>query len=361
MKKIIGMLMICSGLLIQAEASDMVTQARDNLMNDAYAHLGARVLHYAADVKIADCIDAQGSTLTEVHQQLQKHIPVIEKDRLERILHVLQNHNIISYEEDKYLLTEKGYYLRSDHPESIRAAIAKEYDSERWAALGHLHLSVNGGNAFKETHQGCSFYDYLQQNPQANTRFNQGMSNYSELEHRLIPTAYSFAQFNAIVDIGGGKGELLQHLHKLYPQKQLTLIELDSVVQGLSSVTFQAVAGNFFEPIQEVTGNAAILKRVLHNWSDEDAVKILQNVSSVIGQQGKLVIIEKTQTTAFKGRNLDDADIIMLTLGGNAQSRTSGHIEKLLQQAGYKLEQVFPVEGCDLQIFEATKKPQIIN
>lgn len=355
MKKLFNTILMCGALLTRVEASDAISQARDSLMNDAYAHLGARVLQYAAEVKIADCISEEGSLLTGIHEQLLSYEPEIKKDRLERILHVLQNHNIIRREGESYFLTEKGCYLRSGHPESIRAAIAKEYDSERWMALGHLHLSVNGGSAFQETHKGTTFYGYLQQTPEANTRFNQGMSNYSELEHRLIPTAYSFSKFDTIVDIGGGKGELLQQLHKLYPQKQLTLVELQSVVQELASSSFQAVAGDFFKPIKDATGDAVILKRVLHNWSDEDAVKILQNVSQAINPEGKLLIIEKTRKTDFIGRNLDDTDIIMLALSGGAQSRTQNHIEKLLQQAGYKLEQVFPVEGCDLKVFEAIK------
>lgn len=56
------------------------------------------------------------------------------------------------------------------------------------------------------------------------------MSNYSDLEHQLISTAYPFADCRTIVDIGGGKGELLKQLHQQYPHKELILIELASVI-----------------------------------------------------------------------------------------------------------------------------------
>lgn len=182
MKKILSTI-IGATMITQAEASQAMSQVKESLMNDAYDHLGARALHYTAEVKLADCIDPKGSTLPEICEQLQEFAPGAKEDCLERILHVLQNHSLIMREGNKYYLTEKGGYLCSDHPGSVRASIAKEYDFERWKALGHIYLSVNGGNAFRDTHEGLTFYEYLQANPQANTLFNQGMSNYSQLEH----------------------------------------------------------------------------------------------------------------------------------------------------------------------------------
>lgn len=67
--------------------------------------------------------------------------------------------------------------------------------------------------------------------------------------------------------------------------------------------------------------------------------------------------MKKTQGSSFKGRNIDDRDMILLALGGQAQSRTPSQIERLISQAGYKLGQIAPVEGCDLHIFEAIKEP----
>lgn len=63
-------------------------------------------------------------------------------DSLKRIFYVLENHHLVTFKENKYYITEKGHYLRSDHVQSLRAAIAKEYDVKRWDALGYLHLSL---------------------------------------------------------------------------------------------------------------------------------------------------------------------------------------------------------------------------
>jgi precorrin isomerase len=45
-------------------------KAQNDLMNDAYSHLKARVVHYVADVKLADYISVAGSSLQEIHQQI---------------------------------------------------------------------------------------------------------------------------------------------------------------------------------------------------------------------------------------------------------------------------------------------------
>ena len=271
-------------------------------------------------------------------------------------MHVLQNHHIVEFKEGKYFLKEKGKYLRSNHPQSIRAAIAKEYDSERWDALGHLHISINGNSSFKYRHEGKSFYEYLQENPAANIKFNEGMSNYSNLEHQLIPAVYSFNDFKTIVDIGGGNGELLQQLHQIYPQKELVLVELDSVVKGIKTNVFTTVAGDFFKPFEGVKGNAVILKRVLHNWSNEHAISILKNVKNTLASKSKLLIIEKIRNSHFNGNSMDDADMLMLTINSEAQTRSYKQIQDLIIAAGYLPGASDPVAGCDLEIFEAYKE-----
>lgn len=329
-------------------------EARDDLMNDAYSHLKARVIHYAADAKIADYISTTGNSLQEIYHQLVKFSRDINLDALERLLHVLQNHHIIAFIDGKYYLKEKGKYLQSKHPQSIRAAIAKEYDTERWDALGHLHISINGGSSFRHRHQGKSFYEYLHENPSANLRFNEGMSNYSDLEHQLIPLTYNFSDFKTIVDVGGGNGELLQQLHQIYPQKKLVLVELASVVEGIKSTVFTSVTGDFFKPFNDVKGDGIILKRVLHNWSNEESLCILKNIKNVLMPKGKLLIIEKIRNSHFNGNSMNDADMLMLAMDSKARTRTYQQIQDLIKTAGYQLGASYPIAGCDLEIFEAS-------
>jgi hypothetical protein len=172
----------------------------------------------------------------------------------------------------------------------------------------------------------------------------------------LIPAAYSFNDFKTIVDIGGGNGELLQQLYQIYPQKELVLVELDSVVKGIKTNDFTTVTGDFFKPLEGVKGNAVILKRVLHNWSNEHAISILKNVKNALASKGKLLIIEKIRNSRFDGKSMDDADMLMLTINSEAQTRTHQQIQDLIMTAGYKLESSYPVVGCDLEIFEAYKE-----
>jgi O-methyltransferase domain len=98
-----------------------------------------------------------------------------------------------------------------------------------------------------------------------------------------IVAAYDFLKFEQIVDVGGGQGALLHEILSAYPNLRGVLIDLPSVVTGASVLRSGAIAGrcevvggDFFQAVPE-GADAYLMRVVIHDWNDEDALRILRN------------------------------------------------------------------------------------
>lgn len=108
---------------------------------------------------------------------------------------------------------------------------------------------------------------------------------------------------------------------------------------------------DFFAAVPE-GGDAYILKWVIHDWNDKDAIKILQSCRRAIPSDGKLLLIEhvlKPTNEPDPGRLLD-VGIIALAKG---RERTEQEFREILRAAGFSLQRVLSTAGL-LSILESS-------
>ena len=85
-----------------------------------------------------------------------------------------------------------------------------------------------------------------------------------------------------IVDIGGGTGAIMTQFLKHFRSASGTIMDLEFVkekaLQKLKENSLlercEFVSGDFFKPFS-ISGDIFVLSRVLHDWNDEDSIKIL--------------------------------------------------------------------------------------
>ena len=53
------------------------------------------------------------------------------------------------------------------------------------------------------------FFEYLTEHSEAGAWFDRGLANFAAPENAAIVGAYDFADFERVVDVGGGQGGLL--------------------------------------------------------------------------------------------------------------------------------------------------------
>ncbi len=328
---------------------------RAEILNTTYAHISARALHLAAYYKIFDLIDEKGTYAQELAEKLK-----FNDANLEGLLMVLANHGILEKSSDgKYSLNEKSKMLVSTASGSLQPAVAKEYDNRRWSSIGRLDIAVvEGGNPF-ETLYNETFYDYLDNNKAAADLFNKGMTNFSGKENKEIPSLYDFGKFKTICDVGGSDGSLISEILTKYQTVNGSVLDLKSAIRESSILKnnkfgnrLSGIEGDFFKSIP--SSDAIILKRVIHNWSNEDCIRILKNCVSAINDTnlGRIFIIEKVMPTIPDGSLLIDTSLGGIALGGSHE-RTISEFNKLAQSAGLELEKNLDTKtGISVLVFK---------
>ena len=115
---------------------------------------------------------------------------------------------------------------------------------------------------------------------------------------------------------------------------------------------------DFFEPQPVKNARAYYLRSVMHDWSDEYALKILANVYEAMGPESVLLVNE---TVMSDGPNISlweaKLDFTMMTAFGSLE-RTRRQWVQLLEQAGFEVTVWTPkemVQGTG-ELYEAKRK-----
>ncbi|RWS21187.1 hypothetical protein B4U80_11911 [Leptotrombidium deliense] len=230
--------------------------------------------------------------------------------------------------------------------------------SER--VISKLDHTLRTGEVAFDNYYGISYFDFLRKNEKVGKIFDKSMSEMAIACHYdLLVTEYDYSPFNHIVDIGGGNGHFLISILEKTPNAKGTLFDVESCIEAArmkissSSVSDRCttVAGSFFDVIP-ANADCYILQRILHDWDDENALKILLNVKKQMKVGSKLLFIE--EVICNQGSNVNKLyDIIMLAYFGG-KTRTMEEIKQLFSKANLKLERSKEIKQCDMFIMQFT-------
>ena len=91
---------------------------------------------------------------------------------------------------------------------------------------------------------------------------------------------------------------------------------------------------------------------VLHDWSDDDAARILTAVRRAAAPGARLIVVEVLVPDSAGPDHSKVLDIMMLAVTGGRE-RTRDQYEKLLAETGFELQRVVPTRSSYF-IVEAT-------
>ena len=118
---------------------------------------------------------------------------------------------------------------------------------------------------------------------------------------------------------------------------------------ALAAIT--AVTGDFFESVP-ASGDAYLLRHVLHDFGDKECLRILANVREAMLPHARILIIEAplpVDDSPGPGRWLD---LHMMLLSGGRE-RTTEEYSILLGKAGLRLDRIVPTRHPAIAILEA--------
>ena len=310
-----------------------------------------QLIYVAAKLGIADLLQDGPRTGAELADAV-----AAEREPLSRVLKGLAAVGVLAEDRgDRFALTDVGRALRQ-----LRDMALVRGEVYYRAAAGLLDSVRHGDVAFDRVY-GEAFFDHLARHPDLEDAFQGSMAGRSAQEAAAVLAVYDFTGIRTLVDVGGGQGVLLAAILQAHPDLEGILMDRDSVVAGAPSLLQRAdvservrcVSGDFFEEVPS-GADAYVLSRVLHDWSDADAQRILHTCRRALPRHGRLVIIDAIlPERAAEGPFAIGMDLHMLLLFG-ARERTRAQFHALLRQAGFAVRRVIPTASpAGLAVVEA--------
>ncbi|RYY18467.1 MAG: methyltransferase domain-containing protein, partial [Chitinophagaceae bacterium] len=311
-----------------------------------------KAIHVAAKLNIADIIGSEGPlAAADIANRAGAN-----EESVSRLLRALASAGIFKVNETgKYLLTPLAETLREDNPESIKA-MALVLGDMLYKAYDELLFSVKTGEGGFTRALGVPVFQYLANNHETGKLFDRMMTDIHGGETQPMVDAYDFSGFGTVVDIGGGNGEVISAILKRHEAVKGILFDLPEVIDrarnNIAAHGFgdrcQLVTGNFFNTIVK-EGDAYIMRHILHDWSDEDAIAILSNCRKAMNVGGKVLVVEAVIQQGNEPSPFKLLDLTMLLIGG--KERTESQFGNIFSKAGLKLNRIVPFQH-DLSVVE---------
>ncbi|KAG2265273.1 hypothetical protein Bca52824_072352 [Brassica carinata] len=235
---------------------------------------------------------------------------------LDRMLRLLASYSMVKCSKVSSVKGERVYraepicrfFLKDNIQDigSLASQVIINFDSvffNTWVQLKDVVLE--GGDAFGRAHGGMKLFDYMGTDERFSKLFNQ--------------TGFTIAVVKNALD--GINFDLTCAL-----------------AQAPSYPGVKHVAGDMFVDVP--TGDTMILKRILHDWTDEDCVKILKNCWTSLPNNGKIVVTELVTPDDAENGDINaniafDMDMLMFTQCSGEIERSRAVFKALAAAAGF--------------------------
>lgn len=311
----------------------------------------------AAELGLADLLTPGSRTADDLARATG-----CERTSVHRLLRALASIGVCTEQEDgSFALAPMGFLLRADAQPSVRSW-AIWWGKYQWPEWGNLRHSVQTGESARALLNGRNSYDFVAADPQAAEVFNRAMSELTHLAATEVARGYDFSAATRVVDIGGGRGELLTTILSAYPALRGTLFELPHAMAAAAALIGTAgvaqrctlLTGDFFDSVPG-GGDVYILKSVIHNWDDQRSAIILDNCRRSMTGNARLVLVERIMPARMTGIATDRAvtrsDLNML-VGIGGRERTESEFISLLSSSGFKAARIIRI-GFEFSLIEA--------
>ncbi|PIA35066.1 hypothetical protein AQUCO_03600017v1 [Aquilegia coerulea] len=193
-----------------------------------------------------------------------------------------------------------------------------------------------------EAAHGTSLWNYCAQHPEFNKVFNDAMACDAKFVMSVIVKECKtiFEGSQSLLDVGGGTGTVARAISAAFPSMRCTVFDLPHVVSNLKgSENIEFVAGDMFKTIP--SGDIILLKWIMHDWSDEECLKILKKCREAIPSKdkgGKVIIIDiviQRENGKYESTESQLCFDILMMVCLTGKERTEIEWEKLFLEAGF--------------------------
>jgi O-methyltransferase. len=321
----------------------------------------SQILYAGVKLGVFDCVTSVPKNASDIAKEL-----ILDYTLAYRLLRALGSLGLLREGVNHdFSITAQGEFLRKDHPQTLRGIALLEEGHEHYAVWKHLPDMIKDGkqNAFLREY-GQKIFEFSNSNPSYREVFDEAMSSYSSIQTTWVSEAldgYDFSNVNYVCDVGGGQGHLLCSLLVKYPHLKGTVLELDSTIKNKEHLWANKmgvedkctyIVGDMFNEVP--TADVYIMKMILHDWSDDECIKILSNMYSASPKDGTVLIAEHLVPGPEKPHFSKLFDIHMMC-AASGKERTAEEYAELLTRAGWKHSNTFPSRSGLMGVVEGNK------
>ncbi|KAF2014420.1 putative O-methyltransferase [Aaosphaeria arxii CBS 175.79] len=354
---------------LSSEALDLLSEARLELepsqmvLADHFmGYMSTKALCAAVDLNLPDIMRA-GPVLFDNLCEAANARP----DRLRQIMRTLVNNGVFSYDptKDLYQNNRASQLLLSDHWTQWRNWVDlygnEFYDMSRGIPLSCRKDAVRAPAQINFDTDKNMFVYFTEQGWMP--KFFKTLSGGAIAMAPGILQDYPWDEVSdgTILDLGGGSGGLIALLLRGLPTLKGGVFDLAKGIEQ-ARINFHGEAGEYKDVGSRVPEENLIIgdflkevpsfeiytmKWCLHDWDDENATTILQNIRRAIRKTplSRLVILESILQDGHTGRMSRYGDLnMMVAVGGRERDRSDW--ERLAGSSGWRLNRIFVLRNA---------------
>jgi len=297
------------------------------LSGDMVGFWKTRTISATVSLGLPDILPANTSQVAEQHG--------LRPDRAERLLRALGELGLVTRTGDLWSLTPRGQYLRTDHPLTLAGA-ALEYTADMSRMWGELEHAVSAEASWAAP----DIFVEVASSPARVARHHRMLRSYAEHDYGDVSRALGLAHGAHVIDAGGGLGTLAEMIASRYASARVTVLDRPEVMRLAAAesvgerITLRS-ADLFAQ--WPVACDAVVFARVLHDWADEDAVRLLKRAREALPESGRVYIVEMVLDEAGFGGAMCDLHLLCVTGG---RERNLSHYRALLDAAGFDFDEI---------------------
>ncbi|MDX8054395.1 methyltransferase [Lentzea sp. BCCO 10_0798] len=330
----------------------------DDSVSQMLVHLrAAHLLRAAVVLDLADTLEDEALSVADLAARTSTDPGV-----LGRLLAALASFGVFTLTDDgRYAHTALSRTMCSTHP--VGRILAQDLKSDAtWQAWSSLAAAAKEGRSPFAVVHGTDFYSYISEHdPEQAANFHQAMNNATEEDNGDVVAALGLPATGLVVDVGGGRGGLLRDVLRAAPDLRGVLFDVEGVIaDALPELVSdplasrcETVAGDALVAVPE-GADLYLLRFILHNWGDEDCVRILESCARAARPGSRIVVVEVLlEKSGTPDAYTAMADMGMFVLFGS-QERTEAEYAGLFERAGLEYRGSTATES--LHLFEAVAR-----
>lgn len=299
----------------------------------------SKTMFAAVSLGVFDALEAGPRTLPDLADKLSA-----QPEALGRLLDACVCLQLLGREGESFVNTAAANaFLCQSSPRRLTGYINFS-NTVMWQLWSHLEDAIReGSHRWQQTYgwDGPIFGSFFKTEESLH-EFLMGMNGYGLISSPQVVSAFDLSRYQTLVDLGGATGHLAMAACQRYPQLKALVFDLPEAMPlarkmiASSNVAdrVDAVAGDFFvDPLPE--GDLYALGRILHDWSEEKILRLLQRIYDRLPTGGALLVAEKLIADDRSGPRWALMQSLNMLTCTEGKERTLAEYEVLLKSVGF--------------------------